>query len=154
VHLQPAAAKMAAMDRSADELEIRNLLAALAQLADGGEVEEYLEFFAPDAVWVVPAVPQTGVQATELQGLEAIGDGVRQRRAAGVQGPGTHTAHVLTTTAVHFEDAATAVATSTWLFLADTATAPRLVSVGRYSDTVTKADDGRWRLSRRAITLG
>jgi uncharacterized protein (TIGR02246 family) len=142
------------MDRTADELEIRNVLAALAQLADSGEVEEYLELFAPDAVWVVPAIPQTGVEATELRGVDAIGAGVRQRRAAGVQGPGTNTAHLVTTTVVRFENDTTAVARSTWLFLADTAAAARVQSAGRYTDTFTRNDDGRWRLTRRQIVLG
>ena len=136
-----------------DELEIRNVVAALAQLADLGEVEEYLELFARDAVWVVPAIPQTGVAASELHGVDAIADGVRQRRAAGVQGPGTHTAHVVTTTVVDFDGDDKATARSTWLFLADTATAPRLQSVGRYRDTFTRTSSG-WRLSRREIALG
>jgi 3-phenylpropionate/cinnamic acid dioxygenase small subunit len=137
----------------ADELEIRNLLAALAQLADHGELEEYLALFDPDAVWVVPAVPQTGVAAAELRGVDAIADGVRQRRAAGVQGPGTDTAHVVTTTVVRFEGDDRAVARSTWLYLADTSTAPRLASVGRYTDTFTRTPAG-WRLARREIALG
>ena len=136
-----------------DELEIRNLLAALAQLADRGTVEEYLDLFAPDAVWVVPAIPQTGVAATELRGVDAIGAGVRERRAAGVQGPGTDTAHVVTTTVVRFEGDDTAVATSTWLFLTGTATTPRLQGVGRYTDTLGRTDAG-WRLCRREIALG
>lgn len=141
------------MPTAEDELEIRNVVAALAQLADGGEVEAYLELFAPDAVWVVPAIPQTGVAASELRGVDAIGEGVRQRRATGVQGPGTHTAHVVTTTVVEFDGDDTAAARSTWLFLADTVTAPRLQSVGRYRDTFIRTPAG-WRLSRREIALG
>lgn len=141
------------MPTAADELEIRNVLAGLAQLADNGEVEDYLDLFARHAVWVVPAIPQTGVAASELHGVDAIAEGVRQRRADGVQGPGTHTAHVVTTTVVDFHGEDEATARSTWLFLAETATAPRLQSVGRYRDTFVRTPAG-WRLSRREIALG
>jgi uncharacterized protein (TIGR02246 family) len=136
-----------------DDAEIRTLVARLAHLADSGDLEEYLTLFTPDAVWVVPAIPQTGVEASEKAGVDAIAAGVRERRAAGVQGPGTGTAHVVTTIAITTEAADRAVARSTWMFLADTATAPRIQSFGRYTDTVTRTAEG-WRLARREIALG
>lgn len=136
-----------------DAGDIRTLLARLAQLADLGTVEEYLELFAPDAVWSMPEIPQTGVAASERRGLAEIEAGVVERRAAGVQGPGTNTAHLVTTIAVRFESDDVAVADSTWMFLVDTLAAPRIASFGRYTDTVHRTPAG-WRLARREIRVG
>jgi uncharacterized protein (TIGR02246 family) len=135
-----------------DDSDIRSLLARLAHLADGGDLDEYLNLFTEDAAWVVPAIPQTGVAASERRGREEIGVGVRQRREAGVQGPGTATMHVVTTTDVRL-DGDEAVALSTWLFLADTSTTPRVQAVGRYRDTLRRTPAG-WRLARREISAG
>jgi 3-phenylpropionate/cinnamic acid dioxygenase small subunit len=138
---------------SSDDGEIRSLLARLALLADQGEVADYLALFTQDAVWVVPAIAQTGVTASERAGVDAIGAGVRERREAGVQGPGTDTAHVVTTTAIRFTGDDEAVAESRWLFLADTTGAPRVQSIGRYTDTLRRTAAG-WRLARREILVG
>ena len=135
-----------------DDADIRSLLARLAHLADSGDLDEYLTLFTEDAAWVVPAIPQTGVAASERRGVEEIAAGVRERRAAGVQGPGTGTMHLVTTTDVEIEGDE-AIALSTWLFLADTATAPRVQAVGRYHDTLRRTQDG-WRLARREISAG
>jgi uncharacterized protein (TIGR02246 family) len=135
-----------------DDAEIRSLLARLAQLADTGKLDDYLALFTDDAAWVVPAIPQTGVAASERRGLEAIATGVRERRDAGVQGPGSATMHIVTTIAVEVT-ADQAVATSTWLFIAETATTPHVRAVGRYLDTLRRTDAG-WRLARREITAG
>jgi ketosteroid isomerase-like protein len=135
-----------------DDNDIRSLLARLAHLADSGDLDEYLTLFTEDAAWVIPAIPQTGVAASERRGVEEIAEGVRERRAAGVQGPGTGTMHLVTTTDVEIHgDQATAL--STWLFLADTSTAPRVQAVGRYEDTLRRTPDG-WRLARREISAG
>jgi uncharacterized protein (TIGR02246 family) len=135
-----------------DDGAIRSLLARLAHLADSGDLDEYLSLFTEDAAWVVPAIPQTGVAASERRGTEAIAAGVRERRAAGVQGPGSATMHVVTTIAVDVVgDDATAA--STWVFLGDTTTAPRIQAVGRYRDTLRRTPAG-WRLARREISAG
>jgi uncharacterized protein (TIGR02246 family) len=139
---------------ASDDGEIRTLLARLAQLADSGDLDTYLSLFAPEAEWVIPEIPQTGVPSSVRRGVDEIAAGVRERRAAGVQGPGSNTAHLVTTIAVAFDaDGATAVADSTWMFLADTSTTPRIQSFGRYHDTLHRLD-GAWRLARREIRLG
>jgi 3-phenylpropionate/cinnamic acid dioxygenase small subunit len=139
------------MDAAGD---IRTLLAKLARLADIGEVDDYLELFTDDAVWVMPAIPQSGLVPSERRGIGEIAAGVRERRSAGVQGPGTNTAHVVTTIAVTPESDAAAIAESVWMFLADTASpSPRIQGFGRYRDTVVRTAAG-WRLARREITLG
>ena len=139
--------------KATDDGEIRTLLARLAHLADTGEVAEYLALFAEDAVWAMPAIPQSGLAASERRGRTEIEAGVHERRASGVQGPGTNTAHLVTTSAVRYDGDDVAVAESCWQFIVDTATAPRLQGFGRYTDTLRRTSDG-WRLARREITVG
>ena len=79
-----------------DELAIRNLLARLAQLADDGELAEYIQCFSDDAVW-------GGSGFGEKKGRDEIMAGAVERRASGTSGPGTHTRHVITTTAVSLQ---------------------------------------------------
>jgi uncharacterized protein (TIGR02246 family) len=136
-----------------DDGEVRTLLARLAQLADSGDLDTYLTLFTKDSEWVIPEIPQTGVPASVRTGVDEIAAGVRERRAAGVQGPGSNTAHLVTTIAVAFDDDDVAVADSTWMFLGDTTTAPRIQSFGRYHDTLRRID-GAWRLARREIHVG
>jgi uncharacterized protein (TIGR02246 family) len=136
-----------------DDGEIRTLLARLAHLADTGDVSEYVELFAEDAVWTMPAIPQTGLAPSERRGRAAIEEGVRERRASGVQGPGSNTAHLVTTIAVRYDSDDLAVAESCWQFIVDTTTAPRLQGFGRYTDTLHRTSSG-WRLARREITVG
>jgi hypothetical protein len=159
-------------DAVAAEAEIRDLLARLAHLADAGTVAAYLRLFTPDAVWEMPGNPSVGLPADRRTGLADIEAGVRSRRAAGLQGPGAGTRHVVTTVAVAVgsagaqpepvlgvgehppissADRATAVAY--WMFFADTSTNPRLVSIGRYDDVLHRLGD-RWLLHHRGITLG
>jgi 3-phenylpropionate/cinnamic acid dioxygenase small subunit len=140
------------MGMADDDSEIRTLLARMAQLADSGDLDTYLGLLLEDAAWVIPAIPQTGVPASERHGREEIGAGVRERRAMGVQGPGSNTMHLVTTIAVDV-DGDDASASSTWMFVADTTTSPRIQAVGRYRDTLRRTPVG-WRLARREITAG
>ena len=135
-----------------DDGEIRSLLARLAQLADSGDLDQYLSLLTEDIAWVIPAIPQTGVAASEKRGRGEVAAGVRERRDAGIQGPGSNTMHLVTTIAVDVE-MDEAIATSTWLFLGDTTTSPRVQAAGRYRDTLRRTPDG-WRLARREISAG
>ncbi len=129
---------------AADDLAVRNLVAALSRTADGDDVEAYLALFAPDARWELPDGVRTGHDDIRAGSLE--------RRAAGTIGPGTHTRHVVGTTVVRL-DGDRATAESTWMFLADTDATPRIARVGTYADEFVR-QDGRWLLSRRVITFG
>lgn len=132
--------------RAADELEVRNLIVRLAQYADGlGSCEEYAELFADDGEWLMPNAPRIG-RADILAGALA-------RRAEGTVGPGSNTRHVISTTAVDFADDDTALAQSYWSFFVETDTAPRLMSMGVYRDTLRRTPDG-WRMVRREISFG
>ena len=85
------------IQRLADELEVRNTIARLAHLADDGDLDEYIQIFTPDAVWE----GASGFAARK--GREDILSGARERRAGGTSGPGTHTRHVISTTAVRVD---------------------------------------------------
>jgi uncharacterized protein (TIGR02246 family) len=133
-------------DRAADELEVRSLIARLAQYADGlGSVDQYAELFTVDAEWLMPGAPR--------RGREDIRAGSNERRAAGGVGPGSNSRHVITTLAVGFDDDDTAIVDSYWLYYVDTHEVPRLTLMGHYHDTVVRTDGG-WRMARREIAFG
>jgi uncharacterized protein (TIGR02246 family) len=127
-----------------DELAVRNVLARVAQYADGPDVDAYVALFTPDAAWEMPGAPR--------QGHAEIRAGSEERRAAGQIGPGSNTRHVVSTVAVRvYEDHA--VADSVWQFYAATASSPRLALMGTYHDDLVRVG-GEWKLARRQITIG
>jgi uncharacterized protein (TIGR02246 family) len=131
--------------RAVAELEIRNVIARVAHLADHGELDEYVRLFTEDAAWEYPGGPR--------RGRADILAGARERRSQKVTGPGSNTRHVITTVAVQVQDATRAAADSYWLFWRDTTTSPALFNMGHYHDVVRHVD-GAWRIARREITLG
>jgi 3-phenylpropionate/cinnamic acid dioxygenase small subunit len=140
-------------ERVAAELEIRNVLSRLAQLADTGDTDEYVRLLTEDIVWAMPANAAVGLAGSERHGHDEIAAGQRERMEAGHQGPGSDTMHTISTISVHFDDDEAATARSSFTFWGDTATAPVLRSMGRYADTFRLTSAG-WRLARRAITFG
>ncbi len=143
----------AELGRVAAELEIRNVLARIAQLADTGAVDDYLAQFTDDAEWEMPDNPRLGLAGSVRRGRAEIAAGVRERRAAGVQGPGSETMHVITTTSVQFDGADAVHAHTYFLYYATASTAPTLRNMGQYHDTMRRTDHG-WKLARRTITFG
>ena len=127
-----------------DELAVRNLVARVAQYADGPDVDAYVALFTPGAVWDMPGAPR--------RGQDEIRAGSEERRAAGTIGPGSNTRHVVSTIAVTV-DGEKAVADSVWQFYADTATAPHLQLMGTYHDQLVRIA-GDWKLAHRTITFG
>lgn len=139
----------------ADELAIRNVVARMAQMADGGDLEaDYLPLFTDDATWEFPGSADPSAEAAQVTGRAAILADRTQRRAAGFQGPGSHTRHVNTTLAVRVDGSDEAEAESYWMFVGDTDSAePRLRGTGRYHDTFRRTSEG-WKLARRRIFPG
>lgn len=127
-----------------DHLAIRNLIARVAQLADDGDLQDYVRCFTKDARWDMPGAPR--------EGRDDIRAGGEQRRAQGTAGPGSASRHVVNTAAVDVEGDS-ARAASYWQFYVDTVAAPRLQSIGRYDDDFVRTADG-WQLAHRRITLG
>lgn len=131
------------LDKVADELAIRNLIARLAHLADDGELEYYIECFAEDIEWGGGGQPLR-------QGRTAVLEGARQRRADGITGPGSGSRHVVTTSwvTVHGE---TASAASIFHFYMHTDTqSPALVSLGVYRDEFCRRS-AEWKLVKRTL---
>lgn len=142
------------MDSLAAQLEIRNVLARLAQLADAGDTDAYLSLLTDDVVWAMPENPAIGLPASERRGHDEIARGQRERVAAGHQGSGSNTMHVISTITVEVDAAGdTATAQSCFQYWGDTVTAPVITNVGRYRDELRRTADG-WKLARRTITFG
>ena len=129
------------VERTSAELEIRNVLARLAQLADSGGTDEYVSLLTDDVVWAMPPNPTTGLEASERRGRVEIAAGQRERIDAGHQGPGSNTTHTISTIFIRFDDDDVATSQSSFLF-----------SMGRYVDTFRRTGDG-WKLARRVITF-
>lgn len=127
-----------------DDAAIRTLMARIAQLADTGDVEDYVNCFTVDACWDMPGGP--------CRGHVEIRRGSEARRAAGKAGPGSATRHAVGTIAVDIVGDR-ARATSYFQFFVDTQTAPRLQLVGQYDDEFVRTPQG-WRIAHRCITLG
>ena len=140
---------MADLQKVADELEIRNIIGRLAQLADGGDPDEYVSLFTADGIWEMkPSPGNAGFPART--GRADIKAGVLERRANKVQGPGTHTMHVLTTTVVTLNGDKARV-TSYMTFLKDTSSNPQVAIAAFYEDQFVREKDG-WRIARRTIS--
>jgi uncharacterized protein (TIGR02246 family) len=134
------------LQRIADELEIRDMVARVAHLTDTAEeLDEYMALYTEDATWG----PQPGA-FDSTTGHAAIEAGVRERRAAGIQGPGTNTQHVVNTTSVRFDGPDTAKVRAYWQYYGDVATAPKLLRVGTYDLVVVRTADG-WKFHERRI---
>lgn len=139
----------APIQKMIDELEIRNVIARLAHLADDGDVDEYVSLFTDDGVWQVLAGGSLPPLPAK-KGKADIKAGVLERRAAGIQGPGTHTLHTLSTTAVTVTgDKATA--RSYMNMMANTHTKPEVSISCIYNDEFVR-QGGAWKLASRRIS--
>lgn len=144
---------MSNLEKVADELEIRNLVARLHQLADfADDLNDYLECFTEDAVWEFPGDGEALGHARNV-GRKAIEADRLERRGDRFQGPGTNTRHLNINLVVTVRDDGTAAADSYWIFVNDTVGRPFIRSTGRYHDEFRKTDKG-WRFSLRQIITG
>jgi hypothetical protein len=129
-----------------DELAIRNLLARLAFLADEGDPQDYGALFAEGAEWCMAEVPGASRSFPTQRGRAAIVDALRERRATGEGGPGTHTRHGLLQSTVEVTGD-TAQARTSMIYLDS---APRIQLAVIYADRFTRID-GVWQLKSRNI---
>jgi 3-phenylpropionate/cinnamic acid dioxygenase small subunit len=135
----------ATIRRVADELEIRNLVARLAQLADMGDLDDYVDAFTEKAEWEMPGNPR--------HGRADIRAGAEERRATGSVGPASNTRHAVSTIAVSADGGDEATAESYFQFWVETTTEPKVALMGHYHDTFQRTANG-WKLARRQITFG
>jgi 3-phenylpropionate/cinnamic acid dioxygenase small subunit len=135
-----------------DEMEIRNLIGRLAQLADTGDLDEYASLFTEDAHWELKAKPGDKAPFAPIRGRANILAGAHARRATGGQGPGSHTRHVLGSTVVKL-DGDSALATSNLIFYKNTDTKPEIAVMTFYNDQFKRTPHG-WKLASRIMTMG
>jgi 3-phenylpropionate/cinnamic acid dioxygenase small subunit len=133
------------LSRLAIELEIRNLIARIAHLADQGDLDEYADQFAEDSVWALPDAPR--------HGRADIRAGAESRRAAGLTGPGSASRHVITNVSVNVEGPDDVTADSYFMFLQNTEAVPTILNMGSYHDRFVRRN-GVWRLAYREINFG
>lgn len=136
----------------AAELQIRNLIARVAHAADTADTEclrtEYLDCFTDDAIFELRTSGSAGSTAAGImQGKTAILASALDRRRIGLQGPGTHTMHVVTSTALQVSGDQ-ARAQSSFMFLGQLNTTPVVQVAGLYDDRFRKVQ-GVWRLAHR-----
>ncbi|GAB3119472.1 nuclear transport factor 2 family protein [Glaciibacter psychrotolerans] len=134
---------------AADRSEINDLLARVAQLADSGTPEEYLACFSDEPVWELVAAHGLPLDPQIVRGRESLLESVRDRRTAGVQGPGSHTCHAVQRAAV-VVDGDSARADSIFLYYTHTDQTPLLAALGQYADEFVRVS-GEWLLAKRTI---
>jgi hypothetical protein len=140
------------VQRVEDELAIRNLLNRFSQLADEGGLDEYRSLITADAVWEGGKTPGRTFDHQARRGHEDILTGVRERMAAGIQGPGTNSHHVIVNTFVQLAGD-TASSRSYFIYLQNTHEVPVVRSMGTYDDEFVRTGDG-WKLAHRVLTPG
>jgi len=129
----------------ADELAIRNLLAALSWHADTTTMEDldsYVACFTEDAMWEM--------LGDVRRGHAEILAGAQERRRNGTNGPGTDVRHSLSMTVVEFPEPGRAVARSYIQAYRTASTAPSLFMMGEYHDAFRRTPEG-WRLVHRKV---
>ena len=136
-----------------DAVEIQQLLHRVASTADLAlDLVDYEELLTVDVVFVFDAVPSIGLEAVTYTGRAAAMEGVRSRRAAGVQGPGSGTMHIVNDVVVTPESADRASASAAWQYLITGASGPQIAAFGSYRNRVRRTA-GRWLLERREVTV-
>lgn len=129
-----------------DELDIRNAIARVAQLADmGTDVDEYVNLFTEDAEWLMPNAPR--------RGHDDIRAGWHERRKTGQTGPTSNSRHHITTIRVHADGSDLVQSDSYFVYYVNTNTTPTVQLMGHYHDTWQRSPQG-WKLAKRAITFG
>ncbi len=137
----------------ADQLELRNLVAAVAQLADDGDLDDYARCFTDDAVWVPPGSAGVALLGGERAGLADLIAAAQERRDAGIQGPGTNTRHVVSSMRVVAAGPDRARGRTYWRYYGQTDATPQLLTMGHYDDEYVRSAEG-WRIAKRTIVRG
>lgn len=135
-----------------DRQEIITLLARIAHLADSGTPEAYIACFTENAVWDLTDAADLPMDVQRISGRAALLTGVHERRRAGIQGPGSHTRHDVSSIAVEV-DGDRATARSYFRYYRGTDSVPSLAAMGEYHDVFVREPTG-WMLQSRAISRG
>jgi hypothetical protein len=143
------------LTKLADELEIRNLIARIAYLADFGEdLAEYLTLWTEDGVYdvrePVGAPPDAPKIARKVSGRAELEANRNQLRSSGFQGPGTDLWHLNTTLSVKVAGEDSAEADSYWVLVRGRGD-PKIYKLGHYHDAFRRTAEG-WKLAYRLVT--
>ncbi len=132
--------------QASDELEIRNVLGRLSQLADRGllsELEDYVACFTDDGVFEMPGDIR--------RGADDIREGAAARRTD--TGPEVHTRHIVGSTAISFTGPDDAVVQSNFVFGGPGPDGKAsIMLVGHYDDDFRRTPTG-WRVAHRKISF-
>jgi SnoaL-like domain len=152
-----------------DELQIRNVIAALALLSDMGDLDEWGRLFTEDADY-------TTESGAGWHGRAEIVESGRQRRARGTHGPGSNNRHLSASVLVRSTGPDTAEAESYLAMYKDLAPdgeepqaagagqngaagagqngevekSPELLVLGFYRDRFRRTSDG-WKVAHREL---
>jgi 3-phenylpropionate/cinnamic acid dioxygenase small subunit len=132
-----------------DRIDLANLVARIAHLADSGEVGDYLDCFTADASWELTSATGLALDEQVRRGRADLEAGVVERRAMGMQGPGSRTRHDVSSIAITV-DGDRAHGTAYFRYYVDSDVTPTLAAMGRYDDEFVRTPEG-WRLQRRVI---
>ncbi len=143
---------MTGVGNVADDVAVMKLIARIAHLADIGDLADYAECFTDDATWTLPADSGVDLPPQTRAGVADIVRGAQERRASGMQGPGSSTRHVVSNIDVEV-DGDTATARAYWRYYGHTDATPTLLTMGQYDDEFRRTSTG-WRLQQRVITRG
>jgi len=132
------------MNRVQDEMEIRGLLSWSAHALDHGDLSDYLEAYADEAVWTIHGTDISHVGADRIMASSV------DLRANGKFGPGSGKQHHVDTVAVAFESDQEATATSHYALLGLQGGTASVLTLGVYRDTLRRTGDG-WRILRREV---
>ncbi|HEY3735897.1 MAG TPA: nuclear transport factor 2 family protein [Jatrophihabitans sp.] len=138
--------------QGADYAAICSVLAQVARTADVADLQDYMALLTDDIVFEFPANPQAGMEPNTYRGAAEVRAGAEERRTRGMQGPRTHTLHLISTLSVHFDTPDLARAAAYWTYYTDTNGTPRLNSMGQYDNVLRRTADG-WKLAHRVITI-
>lgn len=136
------------LDRAARITLVTDTISRLAQAADFGTLDEYGALLTDDIVWELPG-GASGLAAQVRRGREDALAGARERRHAGIQGPGTGTMHVITNVSVD-PGADDATSMAYWHFVVGVGAAPTIRSSGVYRDRFVRSA-GVWQLAHRRV---
>ena len=136
-----------------DVVEIQQLLNRVASAADSAvDLAEYGDLLADDVVFVFDAVPAIGLEAVSHSGRAAAVESEAARRAAGLQGPGTGTMHIVNDVVVTTMSVDAASVTAAWQYLSTDSSGPGITAFGTYRDEVRRFAE-QWLLTRREVSV-
>jgi 3-phenylpropionate/cinnamic acid dioxygenase small subunit len=139
-------------DCAHDYLQICDTLARIARAADVGDLGDYMSLLTEDVIFEFPDNRQVGLAAKTYRGADEVRAGVMSRRSAGLQGPGTHTLHLVSTVSVTQQDDENARSQAYWTYYVNVHLSPELRSMGEYDDILRRTPAG-WRLAHRTISI-